>query len=108
MNQKNMNKYAARAQIMKALAHPARLLIVDKLGNKPRCVCEIRAWIGTDISTVSKHLAVLNNAGIVAYERRGLQIFYRLCCPCVVNFITCAETALKTSVRKNSRLIRKA
>jgi DNA-binding transcriptional ArsR family regulator len=108
MNAKQRNTYIARAQIMKALAHPARLMIVDKLGKKPRCVCEIRNWIGSDISTVSKHLAVLNNAGIVAYERRGLQIFYRLCCPCVANFITCAETTLKTGVKKQARLIRKA
>lgn len=77
---------------MKSLAHPSRLLMVAALADGPRCVCELRELVGTDISTVSKHLAVLKNAGIVLDERRGVQIFYHLSAPCVLNFFDCLES----------------
>jgi len=99
--------YEARARIIKALAHPARLLIVDELEQGPRCVCEIRAKVGSDMSTVSKHLAVLKHAGIVADEKRGVQVFYSLRCPCVTSFFTCAETVLATTAKEQVRLARK-
>ena len=58
MNAKTLAKYEARAHIIKALAHPARLLIVDELSNHgERCVCELTEMIGSDMSTVSRHLA---------------------------------------------------
>ncbi len=96
--------YAARARIIKALAHPARLLIVDKLAKNPLCVRDIRALVGSDISTVSKHLALLKNAGIVADEKRGLQVFYRLRCPCVNQFFACAEKVLKITAEDQMAL----
>ena len=67
-----------RAKVMKALAHPSRLFIVDELSRGERCVCELTEMIGADVSTVSKHLAVLREAGLVLDERRGVQVFYRL------------------------------
>jgi len=99
--------YEARTRIIKALAHPARLLIVDKLKEKPRCVGDIRDMVGSDMSTVSKHLLVLKNAGIVQDEKRGMQVFYSLRCPCVADFFTCAETVLKTTADDQMRLLGK-
>ena len=89
--------YTARARIIKALAHPARLLIVDELQKGPRCVCELRAAVGSDLSTVSKHLSVLRNAGVVRDEKRGVQVFYRLQCSCVTSFLSCVETMMRTA-----------
>ena len=100
-------RYAARARIVKALAHPARLIIVDELNDAPRCVCDIRKMIGSDLSTVSKHLSVLRNAGIVASEKRGQQVFYSLRCPCVTAFLACAERVLKTTAKDHMRLLQK-
>lgn len=106
MDSRQQAMYEARARVIKALAHPARLLIVDELADGPRCVCEIRAMVGSDMSTVSKHLTVLRNAGIVADERRGQQVFYSLRCPCVAAFFTCAEKVLATTAREQVRLAR--
>lgn len=100
-------RYEARARIIKALAHPARLLIVDELNQGPRCVCGIRDLVGSDLSTVSKHLSVLKNAGIVAAEKRGQQVFYSLRCPCVTAFFTCAEKVLETTAKEHARVTRK-
>ncbi len=98
MTVKQRTMYEARARIIKSLAHPARLRMVDELAKGPACVCDLRAMVGSDLSTVSKHLAVLRNAGIVADEKRGSQVFYSLRCPCVTAFFTCAETVLKKTL----------
>ncbi len=84
----------ARAKVMKALAHPSRLFIVDELSRGERCVCELTEMIGADVSTVSKHLALLKTAGVVLDERRGQQVFYRLRVPCILNFFGCVEAVL--------------
>jgi ArsR family transcriptional regulator len=52
-------------------------------------VCELAALVGSEMPTVSRHLAVLKNAGIVEDEKRGAQVFYRLMTPCVMNFFNC-------------------
>jgi ArsR family transcriptional regulator len=91
--------YEARARVVKALAHPTRLFIVDELSRGERCVCELREEIGDDISTVSKHLAILKGAGIVEDDKRGLQVYYRLRCPCILRFFDCIENVLTENVR---------
>jgi len=98
--------YDARARIVKALAHPTRLFMVDELSRGERCVCELTRMVGADMSTVSKHLAVLRSAGIVEDEKRGSQVFYTLRCPCVLNFFTCVESVLKTNARAGAALAR--
>jgi ArsR family transcriptional regulator len=88
-------KYQEMAVIMKALAHPVRLFILDKLQEKEHCVCELQEQIGTDMSTVSKHLSVLRNAGIIDSRKVNNQVFYRLLCTCVLDIYKCV-----TGVRK--------
>ena len=94
MDIRRKNRLQGRANILKALAHPSRLLMVEELAQGERCVCELQKMIGADISTVSKHLAVLKKAGLVQYDKRGLQVFYRLLSPCVMNFFECVESVI--------------
>lgn len=89
-----------RAKVMKALAHPSRLFIVEELSRGERCVCDLTEMIGADVSTVSKHLAVLREAGLVLDDRRGVQIFYRLRVPCILNFFGCVEAVLEETARE--------
>ena len=95
MTEKTKERLKAQAGILKALGHPTRLLLVEELAEKSRCVCELTAAAGLDISTVSKHLSVLRNAGIVVDEKRGLQVFYSLKTPCVLKFFQCVESVQK-------------
>ena len=67
-------RMVARADIFKALGHPARLAMVVALGDMERCVCELQALVGSDMSTVSKHLTVLRHAGLVEAEKRGKEL----------------------------------
>ena len=89
-------KYETRARIIKALSHPTRLCIVDDLSRRERCVCELTELVGSDISTVSKHLSVLKNAGIVSDEKRGSQVFYSLRVPCVLQFFDCVGGVMES------------
>ena len=107
MSTKTTRKYESRARIIKALAHPTRLLIVEELSRGERCVCELRDLVGDDISTVSKHLTVLRQAGIVEDEKRGLQVWYRLKVPCILNFFGCVESVLKSNARQAAEVARR-
>lgn len=93
-------RYEARAKVLKALAHPTRLFIVDELSKQERCVYELAEMVGTDGSTVSRHLALLKNAGIVRDEKRGTQVFYSLRVPCVLSFFSCLETVLESVAKE--------
>ena len=98
--------YELRAGVIKALAHPVRLYIVDSLDGGEHCVCELVELIGLDQSTVSKHLAVLKAAGIVSDEKRGRQILYSLRTPCITGFFGCIEETLRSSAQATARALR--
>jgi len=96
VDSKTQAKYEARAKVVKAMAHPTRLFIVDELSRSgERCVCELTEMIGADISTVSKHLSLLKAAGIVEDDKRGNMVYYRLGMPCVAQFFECIESVLR-------------
>jgi len=105
MDQKTRARFAARAKVMKAMAHPTRLFIVDELSRGERCVCELTEMIGADTSTVSKHLALLRAVGIVQDEKRGSQVFYTLRLSCVLNFLGCVESVLKENAENQLALV---
>ena len=98
-------RFEARARIVKAMAHPTRLFIVDELSRQERCVCKLTEMIGADTSTVSKHLSILRNAGIVKDDKRGSQVFYSLRVPCILNFFTCVESVLESSAKDQMRAL---
>ena len=106
MDAKTQAKYEARARIIKAMAHPTRLFIVDELArNGERCVCELTEMVGVDMSTVSRHLAMLKNAGIVEVEKRGAQVYYNLRLRCVLSFFECVESVMKRNAKDHQRLL---
>jgi DNA-binding transcriptional ArsR family regulator len=106
MREKVQARFEARAEIIKAMAHPTRLYMVDELSRGERCVCELTEMVGADVSTVSKHLSILRAAGIVADEKRGSQVFYSLRMPCVLNFFTCVERVLESRARDQLKVLR--
>jgi len=104
MDTKMQARYEARARIIKAMAHPTRLFIVDVLSRQEKCVQELTEMIGADMSTVSRHLGVLKSAGIVQDQRRGSQVYYKLQMPCVMNFFSCVESVIKLTAEEQLEL----
>jgi DNA-binding transcriptional ArsR family regulator len=95
MNDKQRARCETRAAVLKALAHPIRLFMIEVLAKKSHCVCELTEMVGLDVSTVSKHLSILKNAGLVNVEKKGKQAFYSLRMRCALNFLDCVEAVLK-------------
>ena len=106
MDEKTRGRYEARALVIKAMAHPSRLYIVDELSHQSRCVCELTEMIGADMSTVSKHLAILKNVGIVEDRKIGQQVYYKLKMPCVLGFFKCVESVLKSAATERLKLMK--
>jgi DNA-binding transcriptional ArsR family regulator len=95
MDKRTLRLYQGRAKVIKALAHASRLYMVDKLSEREHCVNELTTLVGCDMSTVSRHLGVLKNAGVVQDEKRGATVYYSLRVPCILNFFKCTDGVLK-------------
>lgn len=100
----NIQFISEQAKIFKALGHPSRLLMASALQNGELCVCELQALVGDDISTISRHLSVLREAGVVASEKRGTSIFYRLAIPCLSTFLSCTSELLHQRFEDQTRM----
>ena len=98
MSEKVRKRYEARAKVAKAMAHPSRLLMLDLLQKQEMCVSELTNEVGADQSTVSKHLAVLKDVGLVDVRKEGALSYYRVTCGCLDGFFSCMETVLKSDV----------
>ena len=102
MTERERQRYEARAAIFKALGHPTRLYILEQLQDAAHCVCELTEMVGADTSTISKHLTVLRNVGLVRSEKVGTTVYYRLTCACLKTFLQGAETLLKMRAEADS------
>jgi len=80
-------------RVFRALGHDSRLQIAEALARGESCVNDLRELIGSSWSTVSAHLAVLRDAGVVASTKHGNQVVYRLALPCVATFTGCLLAA---------------
>jgi ArsR family transcriptional regulator len=99
--------YEMKAEVLAALAHPIRLAIVDFLEDDEQCVCDIAEHVAAERSNVSRHLAVMLRAGIVAHRKDGLRMMYRLRCPCVVDFTSCVARVLREQIEANNAVLRR-
>jgi DNA-binding transcriptional ArsR family regulator len=105
MDSKNQARYEAQSRVFKAMAHPTRLFLIQEISQGEKCVCDLTEMVGADVSTVSKHLSVLKNAGILKDTKRGAQVIYTLCMPCVLNFLTCVESVLNAHAQEQYEMI---
>jgi ArsR family transcriptional regulator len=100
MDSRAIRRYELKAEMFKALAHPMRIAMLDKLKGRPWCVCELAAEVGIEKSVASKHLSQLKAAGLIDDEKRGTLVEYRLVAPCVLELASCAEATILAHRRK--------
>lgn len=81
--------YRAHSEIIKSLAHPTRLFLLDELSHGERSVQNLTEMVGVEMPTVSRHLGLLKNAGILEAEKRGAHVFYRIKARCALNVFHC-------------------
>ncbi len=102
---KDMALIEAKAAVLKALGHPTRLWMAEQLADGEKCVCELGEFIEADFSTISKHLAVLKQAGVVVDEKRGKQVYYRLKVPCILKYMSCVEAVIQASAEEQVEML---
>ena len=95
----------AKAKIMKALASPARLKIVDELSRGERCLCELQPLFKMNKSTLSRHVADLRNVGIVSERREGVRRYLKLQTPCILKIFDCALAVIESEARRYTEMV---
>jgi len=98
--------YEMRAEVVKAMAHPARLQMMDALAGGEKCVCELQELVGSALPTVSRHLARMKAAGIVADRREGNKVYYRLLVPCVLGVFDCIDNVMSAETDRKAQVCR--
>ena len=89
MDKDRRRVYEVQAEVLRAVAHPVRLAILDLIADRELCVCDIVEQVGGERSNVSRHLAELHRAGIVRCRKEGLFRFYALQTPCIMACVSC-------------------
>jgi ArsR family transcriptional regulator len=98
--------FQKQAEIAKAIAHPLRIAIIDFLKDGEQCVCDIAESIGSERSNVSRHLSVMDAAGILEYRKEGLKVIYSLKCPCILDFFSCVTGVLRQQAKESEKLLK--
>lgn len=96
-----------KANVLKALGQPTRLKILELLRNGERCVCEIFPAIQEEQSNVSRHLALMKAAGILASRKQGQMVHYRVRDPRVFKLLDGVGVLLKTHLDERKTLSRR-
>ena len=96
----------ARAKVMKALGHPLRLQVVEALYGKDLCLCELHPLFKVRQPTLSRHLAVLKQAGLLTERRTGPRVILHLATPCIVRAFDCALAVVQADHQRRGRALR--
>jgi ArsR family transcriptional regulator len=105
MDKRKLMLFEKQAEIAKAISHPLRIAVVDYLKDGEKCVCDIAKSVDSERSNVSRHLAVMVNAGVLSCRKEGLKVFYHLKTPCIVHFFACVARVLKEQAKEHEQLM---
>jgi len=98
----NYRQAKIRADILKAMANPVRILIVHTLMRGDLCVSELNKLARINQSNVSRHLNILKKAGIVTDRRIGMKVLYHLETPCILKAFDCAVEVVHSDSRRRT------
>lgn len=106
LTKKKQLLYQKQAEIIKAIAHPLRIAIIDFLRTGPQCVCDIAKQVRSERSNVSRHLSVMVSAGVLDSRKDGLKVIYSLKTPCILNFFSCVTKCLQQQVKEQQTMLK--
>ncbi len=94
-----------KVEIIKSLAHPVRLMVVDELSRGDKCVCELLPMFKLDQSTLSRHLSQLKKAGIITERKDGVKVIHHLATPCVMKVFECVMNVVKNDFKRKRKML---
>jgi ArsR family transcriptional regulator len=97
--------YKLMADVISAAGHEIRLAILDYLKDGEQCVCDIADHVDANRSNVSRHLAVMLNAGLVSQRKDGLKMMYSLRTPCILNISKCVIGVLQERAQETNEIL---
>lgn len=97
---------ALRADVLKALAQPTRLKIIELLRDSERCVCEIFPAINEEQSNTSRHLNMMLAAGVLSRRKEGLKIFYAIKHPEILEVVDTVTLIVKLEITGRHKLLK--
>ena len=100
-----MEQAKAKADILKALANPIRLVVVDALRRGDLCVCDLNKLVGVRQPTLSRHLNQLKKAGIVTERREGVRVIHHLETPCILKAFDCASRVISSHLTRQKTTV---
>jgi DNA-binding transcriptional ArsR family regulator len=101
----NAAQAKARAGLLKALAHPTRVLMLEALSRGDCCVNDLRSLATTSQPTISRHLDKLKKVGIVTERRAGKKVIHHLATPCMMQALSCTLEALQSVKKRQDQSI---
>ncbi len=100
MKESDKNRLAMTAELFKAIGHPDRLAMLERLSERPWCVCDLAASLRLNKSVASKHLSLLHDVGLLELEKKGTQVIYSLVVPCVIEMGKCSYLGVLAEKKK--------
>lgn len=97
--------YKLKTSVIKALANPTRLMIIDCLRQGEKTVSEITEAIQDEQSNVSKNLGILKGNGLIKDRKAGLNVYYSLQICCINDFFCCLDNIISTNLKYRQELI---
>jgi len=94
-----------KAEILKALAQPTRLKILELLRNGEKCICEIVPAINGEQSNVSRHISLMQKSNLVTTRKDGVKVMVKVSDPKIFDLLDRVSSILRTRMNEQSRLI---
>ena len=95
-----------KAEVLKALAQPTRLMILEMLRNGERCICEIVPAINGEQSNISRHISVMQKSHLITTRKDGVKVMVKVRDPRVFEILDTVGLFLKAQMQEQTRLMR--
>ncbi len=95
-----------KAEILKALAQPTRLKILELIRNGEKCICEIVPALNGEQSNISRHISLMQKSNLVTTRKDGVKVMVKVKDPKIFDILDKVSAILKTQVSEQNKLIR--
>ena len=95
-----------KSEVLKALAQPTRLKILELLRNGERCICEIVPAINGEQSNISRHISTMQKSHLITTRKDGVKVMVKVRDPRIFQILDTVGLFLKTQMQEQSRLMR--
>jgi DNA-binding transcriptional ArsR family regulator len=95
-----------KSEVLKALAQPTRLKILELLRNGERCICEIIPAINGEQSNISRHISTMQKSHLISTRKDGVKVMVKVRDPRIFEILDTVGLFLKTQMQEQSRLMR--